>query len=157
MQNNEQSQNSENLTDPTFDKELDVFFENFLKEGVVIKEKEVVPGFKIKVKVLNTEELLVAESILTNQNPHIPSDVIIKVRAASILSQAILKLNDMDIEREDLPELDNNMRRRALYKQILKMPALVIQKAYEFYVEAVREQNALYDSPEKLGEKIGNF
>jgi hypothetical protein len=123
----------------------------------VIREEEVVPGFKVKIKVLNTEELLIAESILTNQNSHIPSDVIIKVRAASILSQAILKLNDMDVEREDLPEVDNNMRRRALYKQILRMPALVIQKTYEFYVRAVKEQNALYEDTEKLGEKLGNF
>lgn len=150
-------QNAEDLANPTFDQELSNFFENFLKEGIIIREKEVVPGFKVKLKVLNTEELLVAESILKNQNPHIPADVVIKVRAASILSQAILKLNDMDVERDDLPEDTNELRRRALYKQVLRMPALVIQKTYEFYVEAVQEQNALYDNPEKLGKKIENF
>jgi hypothetical protein len=155
MSNTEQ--NAEDLTNPTFDQELANFFEGFLKEGVIIREKEVVPGFKVKLKVLNTEELLVAESILKNQNPHIPSDVVIKVRAASILSQAILKLNDMDVEREDLSDSENELRRRALYKQVLRMPALVIQKTYEFYVEAVQEQNALYEEPKKLGEKIENF
>jgi hypothetical protein len=37
------------------------------------------------------------------------------------------------------------------------MPALVIQKTYEFYVEAVREQNALYDDTKALGDKLSNF
>jgi hypothetical protein len=153
-----QKQNSaEDLISPEFNQELSNFFENFLKEGIVIKEKEVVPGLKIKLKVLNTEELLIAESILSNQNPHIPTDVMIKVRAASILSQSIIKLNDMDIEREDLSDEENGFRRRGLYKQVLKMPALVIQKAYEFYVEAVQEQNRLYNSPKDLSDKISNF
>ena len=147
----------DDITNPSFNQELSIFFENFLKEGTIVKEKEIVPGLKIKIKVLNTEELLVAESILSNQNPHIPSDVIIKVRAASILSQAIVKLNDMDIERDNLSEEENNARRRGLYKQVLKMPALVIQKAYEFYIEAVQEQNSIYDNPKELSDKISNF
>jgi hypothetical protein len=157
IMSNETDKKASDLTDPSFTDELNLFFDNFLKEGIIIKEKEISPGFKVKLKVLNTEELLVAESILSSSNPHIPSDVIIKVRAASILSQAILNLNDMAIEREDLTDQENNNRRNGLYKQILKMPALLIKKTYELYVEAVTEQNALYENPSELGKKIENF
>ena len=49
-------QNKEEKNDITQD--LSMIFENFIKTGVVEKEKEIVPGFKIKVKVLIQESYL---------------------------------------------------------------------------------------------------
>ena len=36
-------------------------FDNFIKTGVVVEEKEVVNGMKIKLKILNNSEHLEAE------------------------------------------------------------------------------------------------
>ena len=140
-------QNKEEKNDITQD--LSMIFENFIKTGVVEKEKEIVPGFKIKVKVLNTGELLVAESIMNNSSA--PADIVARVRAASILSQAILILNGSPVEREDLSKEDIRVRRAMLYTELLKMPAMVIHKAYEFYIECVEEQNGKYTN---IGETI---
>ena len=75
-------------------------FDNFIKPGVVVEEKEVVNGMKIKLRVLNISEQLEAESIISTER--VPADVVAKVRGASILSQAILSINGSDIEKENL-------------------------------------------------------
>lgn len=140
-----------------YSEDLNNFFEGFLKSGVVIKEKEVVPGLTVKLKVLNTSELLSAESILLAGNPNIPSDIIQKIRAASILSQAILIINGVEVEKENMIGMQIVERRQTLYSNIIKMPAYVIQKIYELYIEAVREQNDIYSSEEKVRDKVENF
>lgn len=149
--------NENTLAEQKHDDDLFNFFENFLKPGVIVREKEVVPGFSVKLKVLNTEELLVAESILLNASGNIPFDVLQKVRGASILSQAIISLNGMAVERDDMSKEENRSRRSSLYNQLLKMPSILIQKTYEFYVDAVVEQNKIYDAPEKISQNIENF
>ena len=151
------NKDTENMTNPKENDDLLNFFEEFLKPGVVIKEKEVVDGFKIKLKVLNSEELLQAESILLNSNSTIPVDILHKVRAASILSQSILQLNGIVIDKEEAPKEEARLRRHELYKQILKMPAILVQKTYEFYIEAVNEQNSFYENGKESIEKIENF
>ena len=69
--------------------DLKLLFDNFIKTGEVTKEKEIVPGVKVKVKVLSAGDLLIAQTIMGHQNA--PSDVTVKLRAASILSQSIIK------------------------------------------------------------------
>lgn len=147
-----QEQNQEKM-DVT--KDLSMIFENFIKTGVVEEEKEIVPGFKIRVKVLNTGELLIAESIMNNSSA--PADIVARVRAASILSQAILTLNGSPVEREDLSKEDIRVRRAMLYTELLKMPAMVIHKAYEFYIECVNKQNSKYDNISETMKDMQNF
>jgi hypothetical protein len=155
-QNINQNNMADNVINFDNTKELEQFFDGFIKKGVVIKDREIVPGMKIKLKVLDTGELLAAESILSATNPNIPPDVIQKVRGASILSQALLSINDMVVERETLTKEEIRLRRISLYQNLLRMPAIVIQKAYELYVEAAREQNKLYEDGQ-LVDKIENF
>lgn len=52
------------------------FFDTFLKPGVAIIEEEVVPGLTMKIKALNANELIIAESMIRVVNPTIPMDVI---------------------------------------------------------------------------------
>lgn len=146
-------QNNKENTD--INKDLSMIFENFIKTGNVEEEKEIVPGFKIRVKVLNTGELLVAESIMNNSTA--PADIVARVRAASILSQAILSLNGSIIEREDLTKEDIRVRRAMLYTELLRMPAMVIHKAYEFYIDCVNEQNNKYQNIGETMRDIQNF
>ena len=149
--------NEKQPQDFTKEDDLYSFFDNFIKKGVVIKEKEIVPGFNIKIKVLDTGELLSAESVLSVTNPNIPYDIIQKVRAASVLSQAIISINGINVEQPDAPTDVNYQRRSGLYSKLLKMPALVIQQSYELYIEAVREQNSLYNNQVDMSDKVENF
>jgi len=137
--------------------DIETFFEDFLKKGVVVDEKDIVEGFKVKLKVLNTEELLISEAILLSANPTIPIDVIEKIRAASILSQAIISINGIPIERDNLDKYENSKKRESLYKQILRMPAIVIQKTYQFYIDCVQRQNNIYINEGKIVDDIKNF
>jgi hypothetical protein len=156
MTNNE-IKNPEDMKDFNPSEDLNLFFNNFIKAGTVTKEEDIVPGLRLKVKVLNTGELLTAESVLQLSNPNIPFDVVEKVRAASILSQAILEINGVPVEKDDMKPEQNSQRRSALYSQLLKMPALVVQKSYELYVTAVREQNKLYTTDGEIEKKAENF
>lgn len=147
-------QNNKNVNQE-LNKDLSMIFDNFIKTGVVEKEKEIVRGFKLRLKVLNTGELLVAESIMNNSTA--PSDIVARVRAASILSQAIISLNGSEIERDDLEKDEIRVRRAMLYTELLKMPAMVIHKAYEFYIDCVNEQNNKYNNVSETIGEIQNF
>lgn len=136
-------------------KDLLNIFDNFIKTGMVEDEKEVVPGFKIKVKVLNVQELLDAESIMGAEQA--PADVVAKVRGASILSQAIIRLNGADIEKESLNKQEIRVRRVILYKQLLSLPGIVVQKMYEFYIECLKRQEEKYVNFDETVDEIRNF
>lgn len=131
-------------------------FDNFIKPGVIEDEKEVVKGFKIKVKVLDVGELAAAEAIIVRED-EVPVDVIAKVRAAKILSQATLAINDVPIERGDMNETEKRERRILLYKQFLRLPAIAIQKSYEFYLDCVTKQENFYNDVEDIQNKTKNF
>lgn len=143
------------MSEQNVNSDLTMIFENFIKPGVVVEEKEVVPGFKVKLKPLNTEELLIAESIMHNEKA--PADIVARVRGASILSRAIISLNGASIERDDFSEEDTRLRRALLYKQLLQLPAIVIHKTYKFYIECVNKQQDLYMNPQEVIEKVENF
>lgn len=132
-----------------------LLFDNFIKTGVIEKEKEIVEGFKIKLRVLNTGELLIAESIMKESTA--PVDIVARIRAASILSQSIISINGSKINRDDFSEMDVRKRRIVLYQQLLRMPAIVIQKTYEFYMECVNEQNSKYENFKETADEIRNF
>lgn len=136
--------------------DLNLFFDNFIKEGVVIKEDEVVQGFRVKLKVLNTGELLSAESVMYSID-NIPLDIVQKVRCASILSQSILAINDIEVEKENMTQEDIRVRRIQLYQRFLDMPAYVVQKTYDLYLSAVKEQIDFYSDSKELSDKIENF
>ena len=136
-------------------KDLNLFFENFLKTSELIKEKEITPGLTVKLRVLSAGDLLVAQSIMGHSDS--PTDIVVKIRAASILSQALISINEMVIERDGFTEREIRERRVALYSQLLKMPSMVIQKMYELYLEAVEEQNNKYTNFSETTDDIVNF
>lgn len=137
-------------------KDLFNIFEDIIKPGNVVLEKEVVKGFKVKVRVLDTGEAIAAESIM-RYDPRVPTDLVARARGAAILSRAIISINDDDIERDDMSSAQINTRRDILFKQLLKLPALVIQKSYELYVEAYKKQREIYDDLGGSIEEIKNF
>ena len=136
--------------------DLNLFFDNFIKSGEVIKEKEVAPGFVVKLRVLNTGELLSAETVMLSIE-NTPSDIVAKVRAASILSQAIISINGINIEKSDMNPETIGARRLGLYRQLLKTPAIIVQKTYALYVDGAKDQVEHYDNFDETLEKIKNF
>lgn len=138
------------------DDDLDLFFNDFIKKGRVEKEGEVVPGLRVRLKVLNTGELVSAEALM-RMSSEFPPDVVVKIRGASILSQAILSINNYEIEKENMEIEQIKQRRSKLYRQLLEMPAYVVQKTYELYLDAVIEQNKFYSEAKETAGKIKNF
>lgn len=131
---------------------LDLIFENFIKPGEFTEEKEVVPGFKIKVKPLNMGDLAIADLVLKEG---MSMDTATKMRSAKILSKAILSLNGHKIEGDT--EAEESAIRDALYKDILKLPVVVVQKAFEFYFEVSNKRDKFFTDPKQIEEAIENF
>lgn len=142
---------------PEINKDIIKFFDTFLKPGIAVVEGEVRQGLHMTIKALTAGELIIAESLIKVHNPNTPYDIIAKIRGAAILSQAILKLGDMEIDRSDMSLADNRIRRENLYTKLLEFPPSIISDAYELYLKAVQKQNEFFDKPAEMKEKIENF
>lgn len=127
--------------------DLNTFFEGFIKQGRIAEEHDFGNGMTVSLRPLNMGELIEAEAIIRNSNPDIPMDSMVKLRAASILSKAIIKIGGNLIEREDMDEEQIRMRRFTLYTQLIKMPPHLITQMYAFYLETVHKQDAFYSAP----------
>ena len=127
--------------------DLNYFFENFIKKDMFVKEEDLGDGLVIRVKPLNIGELIEAEGILRNMNPDIAMDAMVRLRAAAILSKAIMKIGDNLIEKPGLDEESINYRRFTLYSQLIQMPPIIIEKMYRVYLDAVEEQATYYSTP----------
>lgn len=134
-------------------KDMDLIFDGLIKRGVIIEEREIVKGFKIKVKPLTTGELILAEAVYSSKAS---DDFLVKVRAASILSKAIISINGNSVENDAFSAEENNQRRRALYNHLLELPMIIVTKAYDFYLECVHKQNNIFEDGQ-AGEAIENF
>ena len=138
--------------------EINSFFDNIIKKNQFVREKDFGNGFVIKVKPLNVGELIEAEAIIRNGNPKIPIDTMVKLRAAAILSKAILQIGDKPVESEELTEEENQMRRFALYSRLIQTPPLLITDMYKFYLSVVAEEEAFYSASAKdINDKIEDF
>ena len=146
---------AENTTpDVTFD--IANIFDNLIKDGVYSEEKEVLPGFKVKLRGLNTNEMFRAEAEINRQNPNIPVDITAKLRCAKILAYAIISLNGDLIADETMSEEMVLQRRLALYTQLVQCPPIFVIKTYEFYLDVVNKENHHYDF-KTIVEETENF
>lgn len=136
--------------------DLENIFDDIIKEGYKAKEKEILPGFKVKLRPLSYNELSRAEAEISRRNPGVPEDITVKLRCAKILSYAIIALNDSLIDDPEQPE-KNEERRIYLYDRLVKMPTIFVQEAYQLYIESVMEEDNFYRNPVEVGEEIENF
>lgn len=139
---------------PSF--EFEVFFDNLITKGRVVKEKQIAAGFKVQMRPLSAQQQLAAEAIVVAANPYMPIDTVEKLRGVSIVSQAILSVNDVLIEVEGAAQADNEVKRRALHENLMKLPTVVLDELYKFYIECVKEQNKVY-APGEMEKNIENF
>lgn len=136
--------------------DIDNIFDDIILNGYKTKEEEVIPGFKINLKPLGYNELFRAEAEISRRNPNIPADVTVKLRCGKIISYATVSINGNPIEVEGDAEA-TEVRRIALYDRLVMGPQILVQKAYELYLQVVAEENAFYTHPDKVKEQIENF
>jgi len=133
------------------------FFDDLITKGTIEKEGVVVPGFKIKVRPLDINEQLGAESVLIANNPYAPQDTIANVRAISILCAAIVSINDVAIVEPGEEKKSIQAKREALHVKLMALPSHVIDSAYKIYIACIEEQKALYADRSKFKEDMQNF
>lgn len=145
--------------DKTLDVTMDItnIFDNLIKDGMYSEEKEVLPGFKVKLRGLNTNEMFRAEAEINRQNPNIPVDITAKLRCAKILAYAIISINgDLIADESSMDEEMIANRRLALYSQLVQCPPIFVIKTYEFYLDVVNKENNHYDF-KRISEETENF
>lgn len=136
--------------------DIDNIFDDIIMNGYKCKEAEIVPGFKIKLRPLSYNDLFRAEAEISRRNPDIPQDLTVKLKCGKILSYATVEINGSPIEVPNDPEA-TEMRRISIYDHFVRGPQILVQKAYELYLQVVTEENEFYANPEKAQEKIENF
>ena len=134
--------------------DLEKLFEGLIKPGVIEDEREIAPGILMRMRVLNFSEIVNAETMVEIRMDEVNAQ---RARSAAILSKAITRINGDVIERDGMTEVDLRVRRLALYNQIIKLPLIVIIKAYEFYLELAKKQDELYTNMAKTDATIENF
>ncbi len=139
---------SENNKNNERDFEFESFFDNLITKGYIEKEREILKGFTVKVRPLNSDEQIGAESITIANNPYVPRDTIEKIRVISMLSKAIVSVNGVAIEGKEA--------RKKLHEKLLSLPTHINDDLYALYVDCIEEQRKLY-MDEELGEKIEAF
>jgi hypothetical protein len=131
--------------------------DDFIKQGFPPQEKEIFPGFTVKLRPLSYNEMCRAESEISRQNPDVPPDVTVKLRCGKILSYAITEINGIPMEDKEVPER-NMLRRIALYDRFMTGPTDLVQETYKFYLQTVEAENAYYRKPiREIEEGIENF
>ena len=137
--------------------DIDLIFESILFSGHVEKEFNVSKGFKVKLKPLETGEILTAEAIDIANVYNMPMDIIQRARKVSILSYATVSINGSLSKKDDLTEDQNRNRRKVIHKKYLELPPTIIDKMFDFYIEVVNAQGDLYKDVDTLGDKSENF
>ena len=138
----ENKENKENQEINVFDN----FFNNFIKTGVVQKEFEIAKDFKVKLKVLNTEENTIADAMFTADNPVLNESGFLKLRSAAIIAMATVSINGIDVVEGQSPIGRISNARYSLYGYFLKMPMEILEKLWDCYLEILQEQNNKYSS-----------
>lgn len=135
--------------------DFEQFFDNVITKGRIEKEREVVQGLTIRLRPLDADEQISAESISVASNLNMPIDTVEKIRAISMLSKAIIAVNGVKVFEEDDDSDIKSKKSEALYKKLLSLPSHVIDSIYVLYAECVGEQRNLYK--DGLQNKIENF
>lgn len=123
---------------------------NLIKQGTVTKEVQVIDGIKITLKNLTQEDrenyskLIKLPTIKSNENKDENKDeelnntlyLLMEASKVPMLVYAITKINDTDFSSME--------SKTTLYKLLLQLPPLFIDKAYNAYTEIEQNVNNLF-------------
>ena len=120
------------------------FFDNFIKTGVLHREFTITDDFKLKLKVLNSEETSVAEAMFTADNPMLSDTGYLRLRSAAMIAMATVSINGIPFEEGSTPIGGISQARYSLYGYYLKMPTEVMETVWNCYLEIVEDQREKY-------------
>ena len=123
---------------------FDSFFNNFIKTGTVQREFEITKDFKVKLKVLNTQETTIADAMFTADNPVLNESGFLKLRSAAVIAMATVSINGIDVVEGETPIGRISNARYSLYGYFLKMPMEILEKLWDCYLEISKEQSDKY-------------
>ena len=123
---------------------FDNFFNNFIKTGTVQREFEIAKDFKVKLKVLNTEESTIADAMFTADNPILNDAGFLKLRSAAVIAMATMSVNGIEVIEGESPIGRISNARYSLYGYFLKMPMEILEKLWDCYLEILKEQSDKY-------------
>lgn len=134
---------------------IDNIFQNLIKKGTVSEEKEVVSGFKIRLHPLPANDF--ARAQLLSERPGFSASAVAKYESARILSYAIETVNGKTIVPDDASDEKKDALQNALYRNLLQLPAGVLEHCFKFYLEMEQKQINIYADTEALKEGLENF
>lgn len=120
------------------------FFDNFIKTGVLHREFTIADDFKLKMKVLNSEETSIAEAMFTADNLTLNDTGYLRLRSAAFIAMATVSINGIPFEEGSAPIGGISQARYSLYGYYLKMPTEVMAKIWDCYLEIAEEQREKY-------------
>lgn len=120
------------------------FFNNFIKTGTVQREFDIAKDFKVKLKVLNTQETTIADAMFTADNPILNESGFLKLRSAAIIAMATVAINGIDVVEGNTSIGRISSARYSLYGYFLKMPMEILEKIWDCYLEIAKEQSDKY-------------
>lgn len=120
------------------------FFNNFIKTGTVQREFDIAKDFKVKLKVLNTQETMIADAMFTADNPILNESGFLKLRSAAIIAMATVAINGIDVVEGNTSIGRISSARYSLYGYFLKMPMEILEKIWDCYLEIAKEQSDKY-------------
>ena len=120
------------------------FFNNFIKTGTVQREFDITKDFKLKLKVLNTQETTIADAMFTADNPILNESGFLKLRSAAIIAMATVAINGIDVVEGNTSIGRISSARYSLYGYFLKMPMEILEKIWDCYLEIAKEQSDKY-------------
>jgi len=119
-----------------------------IEKGSPRKEATIMDGLKVELKVLNSSELMDAESLAIAMNRNIPDDIVNKARMVSILASATTKINGVDMEREDSKEQREVVD--AIRAKYGVLAPKIIDRMFGFYRALERKNDALFENADKI-------
>lgn len=128
------------------------FFDNFIKTGVLQQEFEITKDFKVKLKVLNSEETSVAEAMFMVDNPTLGDAGYLRLRSAAMIAMATVAVNGIPFEDQPIHTGGISSARYSLYGYYLKMPTEIMTKIWDCYLEIADSQKKKYE-----GDIVGDI
>ena len=127
---------------------FDSLMADAIEKGTPRKTAKIMDGFEIELKVLNSNELMDAESLAIAMNRNVPRDIVEKARLVSILASATTKINGVDMERED-PKDQLEMTNAILIKYGTLSPK-IIDRMFGFYRTLEKKNDLLFENSDQI-------
>lgn len=126
-------------------------FEELVKTNTITREVQLTDNLKVTLKGLNSKQSLSAESYFEKNWVYI-GDIVGRARKLSIISAAVVKINEIEIDRStDEKDMSATLKIR---NKLLELGGEVIDCLYEEYIEILKQRQKMFKD---FGGALKNF